>query len=217
MDVKVDGTLPLKIDLHVHTCYSEDAITTFKDLVLYSKKRGLDGIAITDHDTVEGAMKFKETGGLVLIPGAEVTTTRGHVLGLNLTKPIPKGLELDEAIRRIHEADGIAVAAHPSVFLKNSLGPGDLKKDVKIDAVEVINASNFPFFLSTRLNMKLAYQLNLPQTGGSDSHIPETIGLAYTVVEANPKVEDIIQSIKKGYTAPRGRPVPLRTRFRKIR
>jgi len=208
--------LPLKIDMHVHTCYSEDAVTTLEDLVLYSKRRGLDGIAVTDHNTVDGAIKAKETTGLILIPGIEVSTVSGHVLGLNLTTPIPKGLGLDETVEKIHEADGIAVAAHPSAFLKSHLGSDVLKRAVKMDAVEVINSSNFPFSLLTHLNRRLASQLNLPQTAGSDSHIPETIGLAYAIVDAEPDIDDIIEAIKKGSAVPYGRSIPLGLRLKKI-
>jgi len=208
--------LPIKADLHVHTCYSRDAITTLKDLILYSKKRGLNAVAVTDHDTLEGTLKVKKANGLTLIPGTEVTTRNGHVLALNLTMPIPKGFELAETVERIHEANGIAIAPHPSAFLKSSLGSGALQKSVKMDAVEVINSSAFPFFLSTQLGRRLATRLNLPQTAGSDSHIPETIGLAYTIIDANPNVEDIIDAIKRGFTVPYGRSVPIRLRFKKI-
>lgn len=208
--------MPLKIDLHVHTCYSEDAITTLKDLILYSKKRGLDGVAVTDHDTVEGALKARGTDELILIPGIEVTAKRGHVLGLNLTTPVPKHLGLAETVERIHENGGIAVAAHPSAFLKSGLGSNALREMVKMDAVEVINSSAFPFSLSTRLDRRLASRLSLPQTAGSDSHIPEAIGLAYTMVDADSEVEDIIHAIKKGSTVPYGKSTPWRLRIRKL-
>jgi len=208
--------LPLKIDLHVHTCYSKDATTTLKDLILYSRKRGLDGVAITDHDTIEGAQRAPETDGLILIPGIEVTTASGHILGLNVTAPIPKGLGLDEAVERIHEADGIVIAAHPSAFLKNSLRPGAFGKGARIDAIEVINSSAFPFFLSTRTNSRLAFRLKLPQTAGSDSHIPETIGWAYTMIDADPNVENIINATKKGLSVPYGKSIPWRLRLKKL-
>jgi len=80
-----------------------------------------------------------------------------------------------------------------------------------IDAVEVVNASVFPFFLLTSLNGRFAHRLHLPQTGGSDAHLPEVIGLAYTIVkneEPEPSVKDIIRVIKMGRTTAFGKGVP---------
>jgi len=208
--------LLLKIDLHVHTCYSKDATTDLKDLTLYSKRSGLDGVAITDHDTLEGTLNVKGADGSILIPGVEVTTASGHVLVLNPTAPIPKGLSLDETVERAHEADGIAIAPHLSGLLKRSLDLDAFKKTVKIDAVEVINSSAFPFLLSTRRSRRLACRLSLPQTAGSDSHIPETIGLAYTIIDADPDIQNIIKAVKKGYAIPYGKSVPLSLRFKKL-
>ncbi|MDH5451490.1 MAG: PHP domain-containing protein, partial [Candidatus Bathyarchaeota archaeon] len=181
--------LRLKIDLHVHTRYSHDSTTTLDEIVACSKKRGLDGVAITDHDVVGGALKLaQKVKELVVIPGVEVSTSRGHVLALNMTKPVPTELSPFETIQIIHEAGGIAVAAHPTVFYKGLRG----QVNPDFDAVEVINASAFPFFLSTYLSRKLAVRLNLPQTAGSDAHYASEIGLAYTVVDTEPEVNEIV-------------------------
>jgi len=204
--------LRLKIDLHVHTRYSHDSTTTLDQIIAYSKKRGLDGVAITDHDVVEGALKLvQEAKELVVIPGVEVTTSHGHVLALNITKPIPTELSPFETIQIIHEAGGIAVVAHPTVFYKGLRG----HVNSNFDAVEVINASAFPFFLSTYLSQKLAVRLNLPQTAGSDAHYASEIGLAYTVVDTEPEVNEIVHAIKKGATIPCGKPIPWKLRLKR--
>jgi len=210
--------LPLKIDLHVHTCYSTDAFTTLEEAVFYAKRQGLDGVAITDHNTIEGALRIKKrkTEDFVIVPGIEASTTKGHMLGLNITKAIPEGLEPSETAEIIREAGGIAVAAHPSTLIKSSLGSHAFQKGIRLDAIEVVNSASFPFFLSTYLNRRIATRLGLPQTGGSDSHIPETIGLAYTVIDADPDIEEIIRSIKKGLTTACGKPIPWRMRLDKI-
>ena len=95
----------LKIDLHVHTCYSRDSSITLKEVVAYSKKRGLDGVAITDHNTIKGALKLK-TREILVVPGIEISTLNGHLLGLNVTTQIPAKLDIEETIHRIHEAGG---------------------------------------------------------------------------------------------------------------
>jgi len=204
-------SLGLKIDLHVHTCYSHDAVTTLEEVVTYSKKRGLDGVAITDHDTLLGALKLVKKSKLLVIPGIEITALGGHVLALNITKPIPPKLDLSETVQRIHEAGGIAVAAHPTSFYKSALS----RQITSYDAIEVINSAAVPFSFSTYLNRKLVTRLNLPQTAGSDSHYAPEIGAAYTIVEADPDVDEVIQAIKGGATLPLGKPIPWRVRLRR--
>ena len=203
--------LGLKIDLHVHTCYSYDAVTTLEEVVTYSKKRGLDGVAITDHDALLGALRLAQKNKLIVIPGIEITTMHGHVLALNVTKLIPPKLGIPETIQRIHEAGGIAVAAHPTSVYKSAPS----RQTTSYDAIEVINSAAVPFSLSTYLNQKIATRFNLPQTAGSDSHYAPEIGAAYTIIEADPDVDEIVQAIKGGATRPVGKPIPWRVRLRR--
>lgn len=211
--------MPLKIDFHVHTCYSDDCSTSLRDVITYSKRRGLDGVAITDHNTVKGALKLLENDEIIIIPGIEVSTESGHILGINVTRHIPSGLSVEETVEKIHEAGGIAIAAHPSAIYKSGIGLSRRIVSQGIDAVEVINSSVLPFSLLNLLSRRLAYHTGLPQIGGSDSHLPETIGLAYTIVngvDEDSKIEDIIGRVKDGMCAPEGKPVPWRLRLRKI-
>ncbi|MEJ2241961.1 MAG: CehA/McbA family metallohydrolase [Candidatus Bathyarchaeota archaeon] len=197
----------LKIDFHVHTCYSSDSSITLKQVVSYAKKRGLDGIAITDHNTVKGALKLK-TKDIIIVPGIEISTLEGHVLGINVTIPIPQRLCMEETIERIHETGGIAIAPHPTAFYK---APPS-KKIKSYDAIEVINASSVPFSILTYFNKKFANRLGLPQTGGSDSHYAPEIGSAYTFVKADQEVDDIIHAIKSGHVFPCGKQIPWKIR-----
>ena len=198
----------LKIDLHVHTCYSRDSSTTLKDVVSFAKKQGLDGVAITDHNTIKGALKLKPCDILV-VPGIEVTTLNGHLLGLNVTVPIPPKLGIEETISRIHKAGGIVVAPHPSAFYKSPPS----RYVSSYDAIEVMNASSIPFSIMTYLSRRFADGLDLPQTGGSDSHYAPEIGAAYTIVESDPDVDEIVYAIKNGLTIPVGNAVPWKLRF----
>jgi hypothetical protein len=197
---------PLKIDLHVHTCYSEDATTTLKEVMYYAKKNGLDGVAVTDHETLKGALKLARKSRLIIIPGLEVETLRGHILALNITTLIPPNLSLTETVQKIHDAGGVAVVAHPAVVLKTGLGL-KITSNSNIDAVEVINSASFPFFLSTYLGRRLAQRLNLPQTAGSDAHHALEIGAAYTLVNADSNTADVTEAIRKGAITPCGKPI----------
>jgi len=157
--------LQLKIDLHVHTFYSFDSLITPKELVFYAKKRGLDGVAITDHDRIDGALKIAKETDFLIVSGIEISSLNGHIIGLDLDESVPPELSVDETLERIHEAGGIAIACHPVVFFKESL-KGHINS--RFDAIEVINSSAFPFNYSVKRSQKLASNLGLPRVAGSD-------------------------------------------------
>jgi hypothetical protein len=153
----------------------------------------------------------KETNFLI-IPGIEISSLDGHVLGLNIQELIPKGLSVDETVDRIHSLGGIAVACHPKSLFKGSLGE---RTSSKFDAVEVINASAFPFNYSVKHGQKIASRLGKAKVGGSDAHYGPEIGCAYTLVDAELEIEEIVKSISKGLCQPFGRAIPITTRLRR--
>src|SRR5512136_522702 len=111
----------VKADLHVHSSFSPDSMITSKDLVFYAKKRGLNAVAVTDHNRVEGALKIAKQTDFFIIPGIEVSSVDGHIVGLNVTEIVPRGLSAEETVDRIHKAGGVAVACHPYALFKGSL------------------------------------------------------------------------------------------------
>jgi predicted metal-dependent phosphoesterase TrpH len=207
-------TSPLKIDLHVHTCYSEDATTTLEELIHYAKKKGLDGIAVTDHNTLQGALKLTKKSQLTVIPGLEVEALDGHVLALNITTLVPPKLNVAETVQKIHDAGGVAVIAHPEAVSKTRFRQ-KTTSNPNLDAVEVINSAAFPFFLSTHRSRRLAERMKLPQTGGSDAHHAAEIGAAFTMVDADPNPDDIIEAIRKGAVTPNGKPITWAQRMKR--
>jgi predicted metal-dependent phosphoesterase TrpH len=204
--------LQLKIDLHVHTHYSYDSLITPEELVFYAKKHGLDSVAVTDHDRLDSALKIAKDTDFLIVPGMEVSSSDGHILGLNVEELISKGLSVDETVDKIHEAGGIAVACHPVTFFKESLGKNT---NSRFDAVEVINASAFPFNYSVKNSRKMASRLGIAQVAGSDAHYGPEIGCAYTLVDAELEVDEIIKAISKGLCQPFGRAIPLTTRLKR--
>jgi predicted metal-dependent phosphoesterase TrpH len=151
---------------------------------------------------------------MLIIPGMEITSSDGHIIGLNLQEAVPSKLSADETVDRIHEAGGIAIACHPSAFFKGSLAKKHVTK--KFDAVEVMNASAFPFNHFARRNEQIASRLGIAQVAGSDAHYGPEIGYAYTVVDAEPNVDEIIKTIKNGFCQPCGRAIPITTRLKKV-
>ncbi|WP_309492834.1 PHP domain-containing protein [Candidatus Hecatella orcuttiae] len=207
--------MQLKLDLHVHTVYSGDSVITLKKAVEAAEKAGLDGIAITDHDTVDALKEIPSHSSILILEGIEVSSLQGHILGLGVSARIPQGLPASDTVDRIRRLGGVAVVAHPFNFLKRSLN-GEAIRRLKPDAVEAINASSI-LPLTIRKAVQAARELGLPQVGGSDSHIPETIGKAYTLVEVEEASrEAVLQALKAGKTRAEGRKISPVDFLRKI-
>src|SRR5207249_8633659 len=142
------------------------------------RDRGLDGLAITDHNTL--AHDLGED--MVILPGIEISSRDGHVIGLGVSETIPRGLSADETIRRIRGQNGVSIIPHPYDLFRSSVRPDRLT--VRPDAIEVFNASSFLHSITWKKAMEPARRAGLPMAAGSDSHIPQTIGSAYTIVES---------------------------------
>jgi len=142
----------------------------------------------------------------------EVTSLKGHIVALNIQEPIPKKLGVEETLDRIHEAGGIAIACHPTAFFKGSIGK---HVNERFDAIEVINASAFPFNYSVKHSLQFASKLKMPQVAGTDAHYGPQIGYAYTSVNADANADDVAKAICKGLSQPFGRAIPWTLRLRK--
>jgi predicted metal-dependent phosphoesterase TrpH len=193
-------------DLHVHSIYSKDSVITPKDIVYYSKKRGLNAVAVTDHNNIEGAWKIAKETDFLIIPGMEVSSRDGHIVALNVSRLISSGLSADETVEQIHEANGVAIACHPHAYFKGSLRQ---YVSAKFDAIEVINARAFPFKRSVKMAEKSAARFGLSRVAGTDAHYGPQIGSGYTVIDAEPNVDAVSKAIVAGRCQPFGQPVPF--------
>jgi predicted metal-dependent phosphoesterase TrpH len=203
--------MQVKADLHVHTNYSSDSTITPEELIFYAKKRGLTAVAVTDHDRLDGARKIAKETDFLVIPGTEVSSLGGHIIGINVQEAIPKGLAANETVDRIHQAGGIAIACHPFALFKGSVGKHVSKT---FDAIETRNASSFPYKSAAKKADLLADRFGLPKVAGTDAHIGQAIGYAYTIVEAEPSVEAIVKGITEGRCQPFGGAIPFSVRIR---
>jgi len=209
--------LKLKVDLHIHTQYSRDGLMTLEEAFRRCRSAGLDGLALTDHDTMEGVKRVSgSAGGLIFIPGLEVTAEGGHILALNISELIPPRLPLSETVERVREQGGIAILAHPSSPLKSFLSLEEIA-EAGFTALEVANSMSFPYKWALRRNAGIADRLRLPKTGGSDAHIPEAVGRAYTLIESeSPDPDDVIRAIMGGRTEPLGAGITLKERLKHL-
>jgi predicted metal-dependent phosphoesterase TrpH len=190
---------------------------TPRDLVFYAKKKGLTAVAVTDHNCVEGALKIAKETDFPIIPGIEVDSADGHIVGLNVKEIIPRKLSATETAERIHAAGGVAIACHPYALFKGSLGKNVCEE---FDAIEVINARAIPFKRSVAKAKKAAERLKLSRVAGTDAHYGPQVGYGYTVIDAELNVEAIMKAIVDGHCEAYGEPVPmflnLRQQFQRL-
>ena len=203
----------LKLDLHIHSKYSEDATGSPKDIIKILQKKGLQGMAITDHNTVEGGLKALKVKPkeFIVIPGVEISTKDGHMLALNVTENIKKHLTAEETVEKIIDTGGLPVVPH---LFRNMSG---IKKEklrnirTKISTIEVFNSCSLP---QTNLKTaKIAKEYGLGGTGGSDAHDPIYAGYAYTTVDnSDINIDSILSEINKKKTWGEGITMPLEYR-----
>ncbi len=203
--------LKLKLDLHVHTNRSQDAFTKPDELAPNTRRAGLDGLAITDHNILAS----NTMDGLMTVPGIEISSREGHIIGLGISAPVPRGIPADQTIQRIKQLGGVSIIAHPYDLFRSAIDPETLT--VIPDAIETINSASFLHSVTWKRAREFAERNNLPQTAGSDSHIPETIGRAFTTIDCNDgTVSSILDAIREGSITPTGRPYRVGDRVHKL-
>jgi len=170
-----------RVDLHAHTNYSHDAHTSPQDLVRRAREVGLDRIAVTDHGTIQGALRAKELDPDLVIVGEEVRCEcNAELIGLFLTERIPMRLPLSEVVERIRDQGGVVYAPHPFAYPREPRRRAARALAVA-DVVEAINARAFlPWW--NRAASRAAAERGIPQAAGSDAHFAFEIGRAHTVM-----------------------------------
>jgi len=189
----------VRLDLHVHTEYSFDGRIPIDKLVDICISKGLTGVAVTDHNTIEGALRLKEIipEGFVLIVGEEILTDSGELIGYFLETPIPKGLSVDETIDRIKQQGGLVCVPHPfDRFRKSRLDANVLTRIIdKVDMIEGFN-SRVILPLDNRRAMKFAKLHNLPVTAGSDAHAEFELGRTYVEMMAFNNSDEFLRNLR---------------------
>ena len=201
----------LTCDLHVHTNFSRDGESSVEDILKRAEAVGLDAIAITDHDTVEGAKKALTCKTDVLvIPGVEITTKQGHLLVLGVTEMIPTGLDVAETIAIARKLGAVLILPHPYHVWRHGVARKRRGGMLIVDAVEVFN-SRYIVGSANRKATRIARRLGKPCVGGSDAHNARYVGYGRTFVDAEQTVPAILQAIREGKVSSGGKRTPLRT------
>jgi len=193
------------LDLHIHTVFSGDSLITPSNAIKYAKIKGLDGFAITDHNTLKAYQVLKKKNindELIIIPGMEIETHIGEVIALFIDEEFK--LENNNffiVVEKIKEHNGLVIIPHPFDFLrKSALNMSLLNNriiDKYIDGIEILN-SRIIFKKCIKKARKFNEIYSLFETGGSDAHSKEEIGKGYTLIK---DVDTSFESIRKSLLA----------------
>jgi len=192
----------MKYDLHNHTYYSKCSNLKPEILLKIAKKKGLNGIAVTDHNTTKGALAVKKLNkdkNFEVIIGEEVDTNFGDVLAYYLNKEI-KTHDFFTLVDEVKKQNGLISIPHPfrmSINYKSKFRYPIAKIKDRIDAIECFNARMLPG--NNEKAQKLAKKLNIPGTGGSDAHFKLDIGRAYTIFDNNFNLRKALKQNKTRY------------------
>jgi predicted metal-dependent phosphoesterase TrpH len=188
--------MPIYVDLHIHSQRSRDSQCSVKQISTRCYEIGLAGYSITDHDTLTKVSS--PHGDIIAIPGMEITSLEGHILGIGVNEQIPENLMASETVDLIHDQGALAIASHPFSSNEEFPGIGDLVYELELDGLEVTNPKKH---INNRLARKVASSTGIPKVGGSDAHELDSVGIGVTVLQENiHSVDDFLNQVRKGKT-----------------
>ena len=188
-----------RIDLHVHTHYSPDALTRPSQVVERAERAGLTHVAITDHGTTRGAKAVREAAreagsDLVVIVGEEIHVRGGELIGLFLQEDLARGLPANETIEAIRAQAGIAIAPHPFDRFRRGLGTRLSALAPALDAVEGWNGRMLGSGRNRRA-VDWAAGHGLPVTLGSDTHVASDLGRSWSELPDFEGPEELLEAL----------------------
>ncbi|MEK7152341.1 MAG: PHP domain-containing protein [Patescibacteria group bacterium] len=211
-----------KVDFHTHSVASPDGALTESYYRRMLEQGRLHCIAVTDHNTIEMAERMQEELGDKIIVGEEITTAKGELVGLYLTKAIPSMLTLAETAKRIHEQGGLVYVPHPFETVRKGIRLGDL--DEIAQDVDIIEIHNGRAVFQNRSAQALAWSRDhyVPGAASSDAHGIAGWGRTYTVLDRMPTRQNLTTLLRHaeyctGLPGVRGVLYPKFNRIRKWR
>jgi predicted metal-dependent phosphoesterase TrpH len=183
----------IRVDLHVHSSASFDCKIEPERVAARCRQLGLSPVFLTDHDTIDGALKVRAAGVRVVV-GEEIATAEGELIGLFLSERIPAGLSSREAVVRIKAQGGLVYLEHPYDSFRRHLSEEAIEKLADmIDIVEVLNGRSD--FETNRRARDLCETLGAAPGGGSDAHTLGEIGSVYVEMEEFKGASDFLSNL----------------------
>lgn len=184
----------MRVDLHLHSRYSHDSSTSLDALIQRARDCGLDRIALTDHNTAEGALELAEIAPELTIVGEEMKTREGELIGLFITRTVRPYLRPEEAMDQIHEMRGLTYIPHPFDRNRSHWRP---ERIVELaDRVDIIETYN-PWCDAgaNRAAAELAVELGKVAATGSDSHGIEEMGRSWMEIDSYEGPDDFLAKL----------------------
>jgi predicted metal-dependent phosphoesterase TrpH len=195
----------LKADLHSHTHYSPDCITSPEQYVRRCLKLGINCVAVTDHNSIEGALAVQRIAPFKVIIADEIKTVDGELTGLFLKEAVPPGLTPEETIERVKAQGGLVSLPHPFDRIRREPLRERARERIlrDLDIIEVFN-SRTTFRSDNERAHRLAEELGLPMGAGSDAHAPWELGTTYVEMPDFEGPQQFLEALRQGHIV--GRP-----------
>jgi predicted metal-dependent phosphoesterase TrpH len=185
----------LRVDLHLHSHFSHDGRSSLQQLIDRARECGLDRLALTDHNTVEGAFNLVRIAPALAIAGEEIKTLEGEVIGLFITGRVPPYLAPEEAMDLIHRMGGLTYIPHPLDRHRSNFRPERMVElAARIDIIETYNPWCEP--TANQAAAQLADDLGKVTATGSDSHSAEELGRSWMEIEDYSGIEDFLEKLR---------------------
>ncbi len=187
-----------RVDLHLHTEYSPDSLNRLLDVARRAKLVGLTHLAVTDHNTIDGAIKLQEVSELPVIVGEEIMTVDGELIGLFLREPVPPGMSASATASAIHQQGALVYLPHPQDPFRRAMRPAALRAIAEqVDIIEVFNG-RCVLKSSNERALQLAGQLSAVPAAASDAHTLHEIGRSYVLGPEFRDAQGLLASLAQG-------------------
>lgn len=185
------------VELHSHTLWSKDCVVKFEKIIEICAARGIDRIAITDHNTADGALALQKLAPDLIIVGEEIMTNKGEILGYFMQESIPAGLTPQETIKRLRDQGAVISVSHPFDRLRKGAWEENDLRDIMglVDAIEIFNARCI-YKSDNDQAIAFAKEHHLIGTVGSDAHSRTEYGKALMKLYPFEGASDFLASLK---------------------
>ena len=200
--------MKIKIDLHVHTNYSPCALLKPEEIEKIALEHGLNGVAITDHNTIDGALEVLSSAQSIrIIVAEEIKTSQGEIIGYFLKEKIPPHLSPRETIKEIRKQGGLVSIPHPFDRLRSSRIRREALEDIilEIDMIEIFNARDILTIKKNHLIEKAVKNGTVP-ISCSDAHTKIEVGRSYMIIDDYKTPEGFLQNVRNSQQVSRKSP-----------